>query len=99
MTASGIRLKSPAPTPSRRSATRYIVLLFSDKQVATHTVSALLAGHKVRRPPMVLELPDPDSIRRTILSEQRRTRGRSFVIIQSLCPLRRRTPLRTPPSC
>jgi hypothetical protein len=84
MTASGIRRKSPAPTPSRRSATRYIVLLFSDKQVATHTVSALLAGHKVRRPPMVLELPDPDSIRRTILSEQRRTRERSSVIIQSL---------------
>ena len=63
---------------------RYIVLLFSDKQVATHTVSALLAGHKVRRPPMVLELPDPDFIRRTILSEQRRTRERSSVIIQSL---------------
>ena len=33
---------------------------------------------------MVLELPDPDFIRRTILSEQRRTRERSFVIIQSL---------------
>ena len=33
---------------------------------------------------MVLELPDPDFIRRTILSEQRRTRERSSVIIQSL---------------
>ena len=62
----------------------YIVLLFSGKQVATHTVSDLLAGHKVRRPPMVLEFSDPELIRRTMMSEQRRTRERSSVIIQSL---------------
>ena len=62
----------------------YIVLLFSGKQVATHTVSDLLAGHKVRRPPVVLEFSDPELIRRTMMSEQRRTRERSSVIIQSL---------------
>ena len=62
----------------------YIVLLFSGKEVATHTVSDLLAGHKVRRPPMVLEFSDPELIRRTMMSEQRRTRERSSVIIQSL---------------